>query len=64
MSLLISIYSKMYKRYSMMLDDDHMMIKMMTRMTTIIVASLASLTAVMMTFNVTSSASATLPNKR
>ena len=33
----------------MMLGDDQMMIKMMTRTITIIVASLASLTAVMLT---------------
>ena len=46
-----------------MLDDDQMLIKM-TRMTIMIVASLASLTAVMITIIVTSSAPATLPSKR
>ena len=40
----------------MMLGDDLMMIKMMTRMITIIVASLASLTAVMRTISITNAA--------
>ena len=48
----------------MMLGDDQMMIKMMTRMITIIVASLASLTAVMLTIIVASSASPMLRDKR
>ena len=41
----------------MMLGDDQMMIKIMTRVITIIVASLASLTAVMITIIVASFAS-------
>ena len=48
----------------MMLGDDQMLIKMMTRMITIIVASLASLTAVMITIIAVPSASPMLPDKR
>ena len=51
-------------RYKMMLGDDQMMIKMMTRMITIIVASLASLTAVVITIIAASTASPMLPDKR
>ena len=47
-----------------MLGDDQMMIKMMTRMIAIIVAPLASLTAVMITFIAASSASPMLRDKR
>ena len=59
-SLLISIYNKNW----MVLGDDQMMIKMMTRVIAIIVASLASLTAVMRTIIAASSASPMLPDKR
>ena len=48
----------------MMLGDDQMMIKMMTKMRTIIVPSLASQTAVMITITVASSASPMLIDKR
>ena len=48
----------------MMLGDDQMMIKMMTRMITIIVAPLASVTAVMITIIAASSASPMRRDKR
>ena len=48
----------------MMLGDDQMMRKMTTRMITIIVASLASPTAVMITIIAASSASPMLREKR
>ena len=48
----------------MMPGDDQMTIKMMTRMITIIVASLASLTAVMTTIIAASSASPMLRDRR
>ena len=47
----------------MMLGDDQILIKMMTRMITIIVASLAPITAVMITIIAASSASPMLRDK-